>query len=219
MRYLDVRLRQPDSLLHPMQAFIRHEDAVRYEEMRSWSVRMAEDRQYALYYVEGDIDRYRSAVEGVESIVDCRIATVEDGAAHVWVCERIRPENRALFDAFLERDLIVVPPVRFDSEAAMGLTIVGDGGDIQRMLEDIPEAVEVTVNEIGSYDRRDGALLGALTDRQERALRAALDVGYYEVPREADLSEVADTLGCAESTASTLLRRGERAVLSRTLER
>jgi len=51
-------------------------------------------------------------------------------------------------------------------------------------------------------------------DRQLAAVSTALQLGYYEVPREGTLSDVADELGCAESTASVLLRRAERDVLS-----
>lgn len=205
-------------MLHPIQEFIRHGDAVRYEEMRTWSVRPDEGVQYALYYVEADLEAYRRAVEGVETIVDCQVTPIDERSAHVWVCERVRPEHRAFFAAFTDRDLIVVPPIRFDREATMGMTIVGDGSDIQRTLEDLPPDVEVTVNGIGTYDRRGGSLACALTDRQSTAVRTALEMGYYDVPRQVTLEEVADELECARSTASVLLRRAERTVLSRVLE-
>ncbi len=38
MKYLDVRIRQPDWMLHPMQEFIRYDDAVRYEELLTWNI-------------------------------------------------------------------------------------------------------------------------------------------------------------------------------------
>ncbi|WP_435345973.1 helix-turn-helix domain-containing protein [Haloarchaeobius sp. HRN-SO-5] len=219
MKYLDLRLHLPDRLLHPIQAFIREGDAVRYEEMLAWRVRPDEGIEYALYYVEADLERYRAAVRGVETVVDCRITPIDDDAAHVWVCEETRPETRAWRDAFADRQLIVVPPIRFDDEATMEMTIVGDGGDIHDTLENVPPAVDVTVDEIGTYDRRGGTLAGTLTDRQLAAASTALRLGYYEVPREGTLDDVAETLGCAESTASVLLRRAERDVISRVLTR
>lgn len=219
MKYLDLRLRLPDRMLHPMQEFVREEDAVRYEEMLAWRVRPDEAIEYALYYVEADLERYRTAVRGVETVVDCRITPVDDGSAHVWVCEETRPETRAWRDAFADRQLIVVPPIRFDDAAAMEMTIVGDGGDIHDTLENVPPAVDVTVDEIGTYDRRGGSLVGTLTDRQLTAASTALQLGYYEVPREGSLDDVAEALGCAESTASVLLRRAERDVLSAVLDR
>ena len=219
MKYLDARLRLPDGLLHPMQAFIRHEDAVSYEEMRAWNVRSTEDLQYALYYVEADLDAYRAAVDGVETIVDYRLSRIDEGAAHLWVCEEIRPEDRELFSAFVDRHLIVVPPIRFDADATMAMTIVGDGGDIQGMLDALPAAVDVTVDEVGTYDRQSGTVAAGLTDRQLAAVGTAFELGYYEVPREVTLDEVAAELDCTRSTASVLLRRAERTVFARILDR
>jgi len=219
MKYLDMRLHLPDWMLHPMQAFIREEDAVRYEEMLAWRVRPDEEIEYALYYVEGDLERYREAVREIETTVDCRITPIDGTSAHVWVCEETRPETRAWRDAFADRQLIVVPPIRFDDAAGMEMTIVGDGGDIHDMLNQVPSEVDVTVNEIGTYDRRGGPLAGTLTDRQLAAASTALELGYYAVPREGTLNAVADELGCAESTASVLLRRAERDILTHVLGR
>ncbi len=46
-----------------------------------------------------------------------------------------------------------------------------------------------------------------LTRRQEMALRAALELGYFEYPRRAGLGEVARRLGIGRSAALELLRR------------
>lgn len=57
-----------------------------------------------------------------------------------------------------------------------------------------------------------------VTDRQLAALRAAREVGYYEIPRAAGIEAVADELECAVSTASELVRRGEANAVERLLE-
>lgn len=219
MKYADVRVRLPDAMLHPMQSFIRHEDAVRYEEMVTWRVRPAAGVQSVLFYVEGDLDRYRAAVEAIDTVLEWEMTPIDDDAAHVWACEEIRPETASWRSAFADRHLVVVPPIRYDDDARLGMTIVGDGADLSAMLADVPDQLDVTVAEIGTYDRRGGTLMGSLTDRQLAAVDAALRLGYYEVPREADLAAVADELDCAESTASKLLRRAQREVFTRLLDR
>ncbi len=219
MKYLDARLRLPDAMLHPMAAFVRHEECVRYEELLTWTVRPEEGVEYELFYVEADLEPYREAVEEVESIVEYELTPIDEGSAHVWVCEETRPEVRSWRRAFEDRRLVVVPPVRFDRDAAMGMTVVGSGEDIRELLDAVPDAVEVTVEEVGTYDRRGGTTVGALTDRQLEALRTAVELGYYEVPRRATLADVADALGCAESSASVLVRRAEGSVLSRVVGR
>ncbi len=219
MKFVDVTVRLPDEFLHPMAAFVRHGDVVRYEELLTWRLRPDEGIEYELFYVEADPEPYRAAVDTVESIVDYRVAPIDDSSLHVWVCEETRPSVEAWRKAFLDRELVVVPPVRFDAEAVMGMTIVGRGGDIQAVLDDMPASVDVTVQQIGTFDRRGGTLAAGLTDRQLDALRTALSMGYYEVPRGASLAEIAGELGVTESTASEILRRGERAVLTRVLDR
>jgi|AntRauMinimDraft_4_1070384.scaffolds.fasta_scaffold00181_30 hypothetical protein len=58
-----------------------------------------------------------------------------------------------------------------------------------------------------------------LTDRQREILRTATELGYYDVPRRATLTEVADHAGIAKSTCSELLQRVERAVVHEFVDR
>ncbi|WP_255169606.1 helix-turn-helix domain-containing protein [Natrononativus amylolyticus] len=53
---------------------------------------------------------------------------------------------------------------------------------------------------------------GTLPDEQRRALRAAVESGYYETPRKIDLSKLADELEVPRSTLSYRLRRAEAAL-------
>lgn len=48
-----------------------------------------------------------------------------------------------------------------------------------------------------------------LTERQQEFLEAAVHSGYFEVPRECTLDDVAGDLDVDKSTASTVLRRGQ----------
>jgi predicted DNA binding protein len=56
-----------------------------------------------------------------------------------------------------------------------------------------------------------------LTDRQRECLGVALREGYFEVPRECTLGDVADAVGVDKSTASEIIRRGESRLLKRFL--
>lgn len=58
-----------------------------------------------------------------------------------------------------------------------------------------------------------------LTERQREALLAALDEGYYRVPREVTLQELAAELGISDTALSQRLRRGLTALLTSTLAR
>lgn len=54
---------------------------------------------------------------------------------------------------------------------------------------------------------------GTLTERQREAVRAALEAGYYECPREASGQDVAGELGISQPTFNELLRTAERKIL------
>lgn len=53
-----------------------------------------------------------------------------------------------------------------------------------------------------------------LTDRQRELLTAAFASGYYEVPRERTLTDLAEDVGIDPSTASGVLRRAERKIVA-----
>ncbi|WP_255170749.1 helix-turn-helix domain-containing protein [Natrononativus amylolyticus] len=220
MKYCTLHLRQPDRLLHPMQRFIRNEDVVSYEELLAWSVRPGEPTEYELFYAEvADADRYLAAVEGVESIRWYRHSRVGDDSLYVFACQETREDDVAFRRAFGRLELIVVPPIVYDEDAAMTLTVVGQEADLGALVESLPADVEVTVEEVGTYDHPHATIVGGLTDRQLEAVEAATRLGYYDVPRTASLAAVAGALDCAESTASTLLRKAESSVMSHVVGR
>lgn len=57
---------------------------------------------------------------------------------------------------------------------------------------------------------------GVTADQQE-ALRAGHDAGYFDVPRDTTLTELADRLDISRNALSARLRRGQRNLLSNTL--
>lgn len=220
MKYLDVRLWQPDWMLHPMQQFIREEEAVRYEELRTWNIAGREDDlEYELFYAEADRDPYEAAIEAVDSVRWYDLTPIDDDSFYVYICQETREEDVRWREAFTALDLVVVPPVVYDADAAFYMTVVGAGADLRAMLEGLPDEIDVTVRAIGEYDRRHAPLGGDLTERQLEAVAAAVDVGYFAVPREAGLEAVAAELGCASSTAGTLLQKAEASVMRRLVRR
>lgn len=219
MKYLDVHLSQPNRMLHPMQRFIREGDAVRHEELVAWNVAGREGVEYELFYAEADRGPYREAIEGVESVRWYDLTPIDDGAFYVYVCQETRADDVRWREAFAALNLLVVPPIVYDAEADFSMTVVGSGEDLQAMIEGLPEEISATVRAIGEYDARTAPIGGELTDRQLEALSVGADLGYFEVPREAGVEDVADELGCAPSTASTLLQKGQARVVRRLVER
>ena len=93
--------------------------------------------------------------------------------------------------------LLTVPPVTINDDGTSTFTLVGTESDIQSAVDGVPDSV-----------------LGALSERQREAADAALSLGYYDVPREATIEEVATELDCATATAAEHLRKAESTVFS-----
>jgi predicted DNA binding protein len=54
----------------------------------------------------------------------------------------------------------------------------------------------------------------ALTSKQEKVLKTALELGYYEYPKRASTEDLSKALGVATSTVSEILRRAERKIIT-----
>lgn len=213
MKYLDVRLLLPRELMHPMQAFIRDEDVVAYEELLTWNVLEDRDVEYELFYVVADRGRYREQVASVDSVRWFELTPIDGDSFYVYVCQERRAEDAAWREAFAALEILVVPPIRYHDDGRFDVTLLGEGENLRAVVDGLPESVETTVLEVGEYDRRHPRVTSDVTDRQLEAARAAVDAGYYERPREGTLADVADRLGVTESTASTLLQEAESRVM------
>ena len=146
--------------------------------------------------------------------LDATLSPIDDDSFYVYVCQETRESDELWRRPFDERNLVLVPPVVYDGEG-VGITVVGASEDLQALIEDIPDRIEVTIEEISNYDRRHATIAAGVTDRQFEAVSVAVELGYYTVPREVDLGDVADALGCAERTVSNLLRMAEASVMRR----
>ncbi len=80
--------------------------------------------------------------------------------------------------------------------------------------------VDFHVRQLYSPDAENGrsrATRYGLTDDQQRLLRAAYEMGYYDVPRRSSQNELADRFGVSPSAVSQQLRRGTGALVESTL--
>ena len=53
-----------------------------------------------------------------------------------------------------------------------------------------------------------------LSDRQEEALRVALEGGFYEIPRKVKMDDLCEKLNCSKSTLDITLRTAEKKIIT-----
>lgn len=81
--------------------------------------------------------------------------------------------------------------------------------DVQRLLQPPLE---------GTPEDRVFVNRGRLTDRQREVLETAYEMGYFERPKTANATEIANELGIAQSTFTEHLMTAQRKLLDDTLE-
>jgi predicted DNA binding protein len=95
-----------------------------------------------------------------------------------------------------------------DGQAVIELTASRDRlSEFGRQLETF--GMSYTLNRV--YDATDTPDL--LTDQQRRLLVTAVEMGYYDTPRECTLTELAEEVDLAKSTTSVTLHRAEETVV------
>jgi predicted DNA binding protein len=98
----------------------------------------------------------------------------------------------------------------------------GDGRVVWNIIGPSSQAINSLVNklkdlgcEVEVSGIRDQKGLSPLTYHQERAVRIAYDLGYYDIPRKITLDDLASKLGITKATLDIILRRAERKLISR----
>jgi len=203
---------------HPMHQFVVETDG--YD--ASYLLRGNEiggEVQTLLFHVDGwPPDPYRAALEATDAVVDYALSACPDETFYLYVRDRPSDVGSGLVDAMTRSKLCPASPVAYRADGTVRLTLVGPGEAVQAATEAVPDGIGVDVLSLGEYDSRRLDAGGGLTDRQFEAVAAAVDCGYYDDPRGADLAAVADRLDCAPGTAAEHLRKAERQVMASVLD-
>lgn len=215
MKRVEVGLRGVDEPLHPLVPFLTG-DAVERAAMVEWNgvtSSDASDESTVVIRAYADPCSVREAFASEPLINSFDLSVVGDSCCYVHVHSETARLEGATAKALTPPGVVAVPPVRYEDDGWLALTLVGDDAAVQRAVDRVPENVRVDVRSVGSrgYDASDP--FEALSARQREAVLAAADAGYYDIPRESDVEAVARTLDCAPSTAAEHLRKAESRLL------
>ncbi|MFP8954822.1 helix-turn-helix domain-containing protein [Natrialbaceae archaeon A-arb3/5] len=165
-------------------------------------------------FVTGEPDAYEPLLADRSAVLEYDITPSSDGF-FLYLRQELGPDGTSLLNALAQETVVVVPPIDVRDDRTMGLTLVGHPDDLRTVVDGMPDGIDLTVLRVGdSVAGRETAV----SDRQREALEAAVEVGFYEIPRRNGIEAVADELECAVSTASELLRRGEAGAVEYILE-
>jgi predicted DNA binding protein len=153
-------------------------------------------------HIEEELES-QSIVESVD-----RLTQVEDRYLYqvAWT-----PEVNGLVDALLETNAVILEGQGITGRWELRLRFP-DHGTLQRFSE-ICREKGITLEVEGVYNPHPPSIEERLTSPQRQALVAAYEVGYFEVPRRATLSDLGERLGVSEQAVSQRLRRATRSLV------
>lgn len=175
------------------------------------SVMTGDDYESSLIQLLGtDVSGPISKISEDESVSTLTVLKEQEGEAVIQV--RTRPS--VLIETFgWANASITFPFAIVDGVATLEVLTPNRGlSKLRDRLDGLD--VDYTVNRI--HDQIE--IGGSLSDRQLRLVRAAVEHGYYDTPRDCTLTDLADELDLAASTVSIILHRAEETMVKQFLE-
>ncbi|SFH40181.1 HTH DNA binding domain-containing protein [Halorubrum aquaticum] len=212
MRYLQLQIHFPPEARHPMHQFLVEQNSIQRAHLRHWNFSNPEYVTTLLHVigkVEEGREEYVAALDTVETIQEYDVTPVDDRSFYVFIRETAQDFASRLRALLTDTELLIVPPVEYGSDGEMLFEVAGDQDALQGLVANLPDQLAVSINRLGEYDAYRESHVTALTDRQQEVLEVARERGYYEIPRQASVREIADEIGCSKSTAADHLRKAE----------
>jgi hypothetical protein len=162
-----------------------------------------------LHHITGDADAFEQQLLDTPEVLGYEIERTGDDEFYVYTRDETTKPLRDLFGRVAKGGIIIVPPIVYRTDGAVMLSLFGPDAAVQSAVEDVPGPVGLQVDAVTGLQSTGVTAETRLSTRQREALVAALELGYYEVPREASHEAVAEAIDCAPSTAAEHLRKAE----------
>lgn len=205
MRYVSVTLEPEDGGFNPSERVIGAEPSVTRELVYNVSL-FSEDRGAILTRRQGDVEVLQDILTRRPEIIDYTVSEDDSG---IYEYTHFVPNDtlRQLFSLTEKYSLFVDYPLEYTDRSGVKLTLIGDAEGLRQTVDSMPEEVTETIWSTGEYRPESRRLVSRLTDRQQQVIRTAIELGYYEIPREASCADVAEHIGVSVNTVSEHLRK------------
>jgi predicted DNA binding protein len=217
MRYFDLVLTPTTNGIHPVDAEIAMLDGVRRDALLHVDA-FGDGTGVLLYRLTGDRAAVIDAIADHEGLISYDVLDVDaENTFHLYC--HVHPGEPAgtLMALCYKYALIIDTPIEFTDRGGILVTVVGTHDMLREALKAIPEEINVSIQQVGKYTPGTRDMLSMLTDRQREVFETAVDMGYYDIPREVNQGDLAEELGCAPSTVDEHLRKAESKMLSTLL--
>ncbi len=176
---------------------------------------LADETVILLGRLRGDLDEARRLLGEHADVLGYSISSEEPQQGLVYVHARPPPAMSRFLKLPRTHEVFFNFPIGSTSDGRLQVVMLGETNDVLReALAEVPSELDVTIQRIGPYPDAEGRILALLTDRQREVLNIALDLGYYDVPRQATHTDIAERLGLSTGTVSEHLQKIESRVFN-----
>ncbi len=141
------------------------------------------------------------------SIVQSDVATVGSNRVVGAVTSRECKVCTVIMDS---KSGYFVGPAVSEHDSQMSYKLFMGGDAIPKFLQILhTKGIDYKISDISKISAK-----RALTPKQEKVLKSALELGYYDFPKRISTEQLAKAVGSAPSTVTEILRRAERRIIS-----
>ena len=161
-------------------------------------------------------------LERLDAFVGVDDAVVDRGAVVAVTSQCAKACDTPTVDAHLEdHGCLLVPPLRYADGARHCRVLALEADRLTHLYRSLLDSFDVDVGAKRELEGVPSATPGGLersaptlTRRQRQVFGLTLERGYYEIPREVSMEEIARAVGIDRRTAEEHRRRAERRVLT-----
>lgn len=212
MRYAKCIIIPDDEGLHPVDQQIAEHPDIRRELLHNVNL-LADETIVTLYQFSGDRDAIEEILEESPMVYKYQLSGVDD-AIHAYIHVKAHDRLVGLLTMLRQFEFIFDTPLEFTRRGGLRVTMIGDVKSFQKAVPDVPDGIRLKLLKTGTYEPDTDRLFSQLTERQQEILQTAVDMGYYNVPRQVTHEDIGTALGCTGGTVGGHLRKIESKILS-----
>ncbi|WP_254822421.1 helix-turn-helix domain-containing protein [Haloglomus halophilum] len=212
MRFVTGTIKPDKGFFQPMEEALMADPEVRREAIHHLD-RLADGSAVAMYEISGDPDRIMGIIQEHDQSIGYQV-TRGEGTVLEHAHFEPTPVVDELLDMMEEYEFAIDMPMIFTDDGRLRVTLIANDNTISEVFASVPEDIHFEVERTGEYEAGSSRIFSLLTERQREVLRAAIECGYYQEPREATHADVADAVGLTATTVGEHLRRIEATLMN-----
>lgn len=151
---------------------------------------------------------------------DVRVVDVVERNGDIALAKvRWRSVSAQLLELLVESNAILAEAMGNEGSWSLSLRFPDQEGLAEFYQRCTDRGITMTIESVDTNSWDGGRSNLPLTDLQKEALRTAFETGYFEVPRDGTLVDLAEELGISDSAVSQRLRRGIASLVETTVVR